>query len=910
MTKVLEAIQGYLKNRANEVPGGDLIRRWTPDMETQVFVHAGEHGEPVESKRSTYSDGINEWWHIRVPSKADSDPIFTNYELPWLIRERVEAIGCTGWDWKNRRSRWFGFDFDAITGHAEGIGVSDDELQRIKERACDIPYVEVRHSTSGRGLHLYVMVDGDGIETENHTVHQALARAVLTEMSTLANFNFGHAVDACGGNMWIDHRNIQSDSIGLKLVKPAERMFRADEVSADWRNHQEVVTRNRPKVRVEGVPDDEQDEFDRLTSSRRHVALDDKHKAIMDAVAARGATSIWVADHHLWQTHTYALAQVMEHDKEELGLVGYFATNSGGTDLATPNCYCFPEPDGVWRVIRFGHQCSEVESWQISENGWTNTLFNTPLDFETTMRIGKGVELPDEGGFQFQTTNLALMALESWGRVQVFECTEALGHRSCDVKLDKVGNVTLQVERVKTDPESGYAGWAKKGKRVFIRVLRKSQTSEVSSELEKLNIDDRIRRCRNSCGSSQGYYYSAGGSDWYSVCQGEIKDLMEHLGVAKPELNTTRGQIINNVWDLVTMPFRPEYPGDRLWNRDAPQYKHKPSPPHEGDASPHPYWDMILDHVGQSLDKPLRGSEWARNGGIHRGRDYLTHWIACLLREPQEPLPYLFLYGPQNSGKSILHEGIQTLLTKGVVFADRVLGGRDHFNGELEGALVCVVEETDLSRRKAEAYNRIKEFVTSRTLSIRKMHTDASSTPNYTHWIQCANEQGYCPVLPGDTRINVMYVPPIQDEIPKSTLLQRLDEEGPAFMRTLLDLRLIRAEGRLRLPVVENDHKKEVMEDNRHPLECFLENQCYEVPGKSVPFTDFFSKFLESLPSDLREVYKESEIRKLMARQKPLGLRPGEGYRLFIGNLTFDKHAKPSIPLKKVHRSIVPDTEA
>ena len=46
-------------------------------------------------------------------------------------------------------------------------------------------------------------------------------------------------------------------------------------------------------------------------------------------------------------------------------------------------------------------------------------------------------------------------------------------------------------------------------------------------------------------------------------------------------------------------------------------------------------------------------------------------WIAWIIRFPFSPLPYLFLYGPENSGKSIFHEAIALLMTKGCVPADR-----------------------------------------------------------------------------------------------------------------------------------------------------------------------------------------------------------------------------------------------
>ena len=66
-------------------------------METQVNVAAGR-GEPVAGKRNTFSDGVDQWWNIRIPRNANSDPEFRDYEMTWPLDLHAEAIGCTGWD--------------------------------------------------------------------------------------------------------------------------------------------------------------------------------------------------------------------------------------------------------------------------------------------------------------------------------------------------------------------------------------------------------------------------------------------------------------------------------------------------------------------------------------------------------------------------------------------------------------------------------------------------------------------------------------------------------------------------------------------------------------------------------------------------------------------------------------------
>ena len=139
---------------------------------------------------------------------------------------------------------------------------------------------------------------------------------------------------------------------------------------------------------------------------------------------------------------------------------------------------------------------------------------------------------------------------------------------------------------------------------------------------------------------------------------------------------------------------------------------------------------MVFDHIGIELTPALRGLPWAQQANIKTGADYLRAWVACAFRDPFEPTPYLFLWGNENSGKSILHEALELLVTKGVVKADKALTSNNEFNGELAGAIICVVEEKNVTLTPG-AHARIKEYVTARTLSIRQMRTDTLSSPQH-----------------------------------------------------------------------------------------------------------------------------------------------------------------------------------
>jgi hypothetical protein len=198
---VTQAIGNFLHAKKNEF-NSDLIDRWTPGIETQVNIHKAD-GELIEGSTNTYSNGQFKWWPIRVPKNAKTEPRWHDGEMKYPLCQFAEAIGSTGWDWKQRVSRWVGFDFDDIT---KSSGISNEQLAAVEQAARELPYVEVRKSTGGRGLHLYVLLDS--IPTDNHTQHAQLAKRVLRKMSAECGFDFlqqngEKLVDVCGGVLWI-----------------------------------------------------------------------------------------------------------------------------------------------------------------------------------------------------------------------------------------------------------------------------------------------------------------------------------------------------------------------------------------------------------------------------------------------------------------------------------------------------------------------------------------------------------------------------------------------------------------------------------------------------------------------------------------------------------------------------------
>lgn len=889
MPKVTEALSMFLTKRKASHNGPDLLDRYlkySPYMETQVNVAVGE-GFAVPDKRSTYTDGMDEWFNIRIPKNADSDPTFRDYELKFPLDTRAEAIGSTGWDWCGRRSRWVGFDFDSITGHAAGVGIDDAEMERVKEVACALPWVEVRRSTAGSGLHLYVMFSDAGVPTENHTVHAALGRAVLGLMASETGFDFARHIDACGGNMWIWATRSSPENRGLSLVKAAERCLADSEIPSNWKDHVDVITRKRTKVKIAGVEGESADPFEVLANSRRIIPLDEKHKAIIDNLREFKGSVVWVSDYHLLQTHTVMLQQLLTERKNELNLVGFFKTNSSGKDLGQPNCFLFPLDNGGWKVYRFSQGITEAETWEQDGGGWTTCFFNRTPNLKVAARAMGGVEDAEKGGFVFETAAKAIEAAGALGRE--LPIPDEMKSREVRLKAHKDGRLVAQVAKEDGDEGMKAKGWQPK-KGYWLQVFE-TKTETKSLDLKVTEFDGTLRALKSPSGERAGWMICDDSGEWVRVPREETKAALLTLGHSKPEADVILGIAGKKNWRLVNMPFQAEYPGDRQWNFGAAQYKYAPVKLNDDEVPHHPHWNKILKHCGQDLDEALKSLEWAKTAHIKTGADYLMMWAACMLREPYEKLPYLFLYGEQNSGKSIYHEALALLMTKGVAAADRALTNANDFNGELANAVLAYIEEKDIAK-SAGAYNKIKDWVTSPSLWIRKMRTDAYQQLNTLHFIQASNERDSLAIKPGDTRITMIFVPNLDpgEEIPKTVLIERLKDEAPHFMRTLMDLQLPPMYGRLRLPIVNTENKSRAEESSRSPLETFIAEHCYEVSGEAIQFTDFFERFklwLEAEEIESRGDWtSKQKIIKALPHSFPYGIKHSN--QRFVGNLSWE----------------------
>lgn len=905
---ISECIRRFLDE--NTYP--DLAALYDAGKEVQVLVRKGE-GEKVESdfkgrKGDSFTDGLETWGPLRIPRKANSEPESNDRPMPFNLEKHVLAIGLTGWDYINKRSCWLGYDFDSIIGHSERHQkkLTDQELKNIREKLEQLPYVTLRRSTSGSGLHLYVFVDVDGIN--NHTEHAALARYVLGRISAETGEEFSQKVDAFGTVLWVYHRKIEENpsARGLELLKKGDILT---DITLGWREQIPVIKGIRKKAipsfinaEILNDPDtevtDSETEFLELTGQRVKTPFDKEHQKLVKWLIDNGHYCTYNQDFHLLVTHTSSLKRA----HEELQLKGIFDTLAQGSEPGDHNCYLWPLKHGAWVAKRYNPGVAESPNWFIDASGYTSCYFNREPDLRTAAMTYGGIE-SEKGGYVFNAANEAQQAAVMLGgdlRLPTYA-----SQKKTILKKHTDGRLVAHVE-YEPDTDSrmgGMPGWLVDGKywkKIF------STRLEEPSETEVANFDSTIRHLLSPQNKDAGWAINCNGKEWQIEPIGHVKPVLKSLGYIPKDVEIILGSCIRKAWRLVNMPFNPEYPGDRQWNKGAAQLKYAPLD--NAENLHYPTWLKMLTHVGKSLDQPLKSNKWAVENNILTGADYLKLWIASLFQYPSEPLPYLFFYGDEFTGKSSFHEAIELLMINGAQGADNALLSQGNFNAELESAILCIVEEVNVKANK-QAHNRIKDWVKSPKITIHKKGIDPYDMPNYTHWIQCANPHEWCPIFPGDTIITVLYVAnlPEEERIERKEFKRLLEKEAQDFITEVMNIEIPPTTDRLNIPVIISEEKMQIQSANMSDLQRFINDYYDHVEGEMMKFSEFYDHFIEIIDPELAKL-RQLAVKEMDKKDHPIWTKikvgrelppqfpraPAETNQVFVGNIVRKDAYKPN----------------
>lgn len=703
----------------------------------------------------------------------------------------------------------------------------------------------------------------------------------------------GICVHNCGGNMWIWHRKMQGTE-GLKLIKKGT-VLTEDQIPVNWKDHIHVVKGTRKKNLPKFIEEIEVDEttrlFNELTEQRNFVQLDDSHKSLIKYFEDNSCMWWWDQDNHLLVTHTIHIKEA----HRALGMKGIFETNSQGTEQGDYNSFLFPLRHGMWSIRRFTPGVQEHESWTQDGAGWTQCFLNRDPDLATVSRAHGGIE-HDKGGFIFREGEVATQVATVLGAN--LDLPLFLMGRQTKLKQHKDGRLIVEVKKEETDQASDkLMSWISE-KGVWKKIFNIKIAPPLEPEIQ--NYDGFIRHVVTETGEDYGWMLrNEHANMWTDEPLVHVKTALRSTGLTPRDCDNVVGQCVTKCWILTNRPFQPEYPGDRLWNRNAVQFRFPVDRSKDPSTLTYPSWTKILNHLGLGLNSAIMDDKWCKTNGILLGADYLKLWIASLFQEPSEPLPYLFFYGSQDCGKSTLHEALSVLVTHGVARADNALVG--NFNGELENAILCAVEEIDLKKNKT-AYAKIKDWVTSRMLPIHAKNRTPYLAPNTTHWIQTANESSACPIFPGDKRIVMIHVEDLkpEDKVPKKDFIVQLQKEASDFLTDIMMIELPASNDRLNIPIITTQEKIQAEETNKTLFELFLDENCIYVPGQLITFGSIYDEFQCWCDPNQLHNWPKQKLGKELPAQFAKGKLYSDAHKHYIANIRWKYKTQTSLPERKI----------
>ena len=752
---------------------------WHPSLEVQIM--PADENDPEYLR---YAEPGAEPRPKRLLIGYSSEPMHQDGPIPY-DPNLIKLIGPTGWNSVDHQTEFIGLDFDQHDG-GRSVDLTAEQIAQVDQWAAAIPYVAASTSKSGLGRRWIVRL-AEPIPSATPDDHRRVADAIMAKLSADLGFDLRPYVCTYGGPMFLWARRPKPG--GLQLIKAAVEPLKLPD---DWQ------TLAKPKLR-NGMTDAQKRELDTELASN-NVQLDAAHRSIIATLESAGYHTevIEQGGKTIIRLHTAGLAIDHARNKRK----GPFATNSAGNNPSEPNAYAFLLPHGGLAVYRYGN-APEADCWKTSAAGTRYIHYNVPLTFDATCDMCGGVfSAPGEYAFKCEIEELMRhLGID-------FTMPNELKGKNTTVKK-KGEQLTVSVPGTPDERDRWTLDGWKYDRRKWTHYVRDYEESPAAVSMPK--SDDHIRfTVSNKKG--EGWHFKDAKGEYVGVGLDAIKTWLRGQGFGKEQVEATCAYHQSYNWELVNIPFAGETPGNRVWNRDGAQFAFEP------EKGPCDYWYKVLAHCGRGLDDAVFNDPWCRRQNIMTGGDYLLWYVAKMFQDPRQRLPYLFIFGPQNVGKSTLPRACRMLMRdrRGAPDLSRVLR-KDDFNHKMFGAVLCELTEVDLSTNP-QIRNTVKALIESDLLDIRGMYDrNSGDHDNYTHWIHTSNYLHYCPILEGDTRIVVIQAVPFDgEEIPTAEMVSLLRAEAPAFLHRILNMRLPkRGDGRLYLPVLNTPAKEAAIAELR-----------------------------------------------------------------------------------------------
>ncbi|WP_145031333.1 primase-helicase family protein [Caulifigura coniformis] len=482
-------------------------------------------------------------------------------------------------------------------------------------------------------------------------------------------------------------------------------------------------------------------------------------------------------------------------------------TTSEGKDPRTPNAYGFPLPGGGFIFFRFG-DVAEIEPWFRTKTGKTCLLIGADIEFAARMRLRS-----NKGVFLGTVREIAA----------VVPGMNTAGFEDRPGELDRDGDQWIvSVASRKEEPLP--PGWVKQGYKAlfFVDAPVEELSEQIYAVVEEATAD----------GAEMGDFMRMVDGEPRYFNERQLENDLDREGKSRDQIAVMKRSAV--VLQKRVAHLRPSRIEGKWLNIGA-RYIVTPQ------AGEHPTWTMLDEHVGQTVTPHL--PPWCLEHGIRTGGDWMRLWRCVAFQRPDRPTPFVTLVSKlQGTGKTTYVNALKLLVTGGIAGATGMLRKNSQFNSHVMRSWLAIIVESDISRDGT--YDLLKPLISDDDAECEAKFKTATVAQNFCHFVQTVNHLRYCPLgEPGDTRIAVVRVPPIQNEIDRDELKRRLQAEAPAYLHTLLNTTLPPPAGRLWLPIPNTPERQLLIDMRTAPLERFLAEKVDEIPHNRIPAGEFVDRY-------------------------------------------------------------------
>jgi hypothetical protein len=188
-------------------------------------------------------------------------------------------------------------------------------------------------------------------------------------------------------------------------------------------------------------------------------------------------------------------------------------------------------------------------------------------------------------------------------------------------------------------------------------------------------------------------------------------------------------------------------------------------------SKPTPIIDKVIEHVV--------------------GPDNVRHfinWLAYVIQTKKASGTSWVFHGSQGTGKGILfHHILRPMMGRTNAVQMRTANFEDNYNGFLENTLLVNVDEVDVpeSRREKTIMADLKNYMTEKTISIRKMYSNVYEVENHLNFIFSSNKRNPVIVEMTDRRFNIADYQPHPLNISNEEI-DEIPNELQSFMHHML----------------------------------------------------------------------------------------------------------------------------